>query len=138
VNFPLSQAPKMVFDEQLWRVFVSFFATPEIVLERIGFPVGDARGALHRLCRANGHDCVRCLQPGSFDGPAFDKVDLYCGYGRVLDRDTAELAISLGRAAIAEIKQRAIYIHRQVYDCGNRPHASRMLTRKASISERNN
>ncbi len=28
----------MVFDEQLWQIFVSYFETPEIALARIGYP----------------------------------------------------------------------------------------------------
>jgi len=36
MEFPLSRAPEMFFDEQLWQIFVSYFETPEIALERIG------------------------------------------------------------------------------------------------------
>jgi hypothetical protein len=36
MEFPLSRAPEMLFDEQLWEIFVSYFETPEIGLERIG------------------------------------------------------------------------------------------------------
>ena len=38
MEFPLSRAPEMVFDEQLWQIFVSYFETPEIALARIGYP----------------------------------------------------------------------------------------------------
>jgi hypothetical protein len=38
MEFPLSRAPELFFDEQLWQIFISYFETPEIALERIGFP----------------------------------------------------------------------------------------------------
>jgi hypothetical protein len=38
MEFPLSRAPEMFFDEQLWQIFISYFETPEIALERIGHP----------------------------------------------------------------------------------------------------
>jgi hypothetical protein len=38
MEFPLSQAPEMLFDRQLWDIFVSYFETSEIAYERIGFP----------------------------------------------------------------------------------------------------
>jgi hypothetical protein len=38
MEFPLSRAPEIFFDEQLWQIFVSYFETPEIALERIGYP----------------------------------------------------------------------------------------------------
>jgi hypothetical protein len=38
MEFPLSQAPELFFDEQLWQIFVSYFETSEIALERIGYP----------------------------------------------------------------------------------------------------
>jgi hypothetical protein len=38
MEFPLSRAPEIFFDEQLWQIFVSYFETPETALERIGFP----------------------------------------------------------------------------------------------------
>jgi hypothetical protein len=38
MEFPLSQAPEMFFDEQLWQIFISYFETPEIALERLGYP----------------------------------------------------------------------------------------------------
>lgn len=38
MEFPLSQAPEIFFDVQLWQIFVSYFETPETALERIGFP----------------------------------------------------------------------------------------------------
>jgi len=38
MEFPLSKAPELLFDEQLWQIFVSYFETPEIALNRIGFP----------------------------------------------------------------------------------------------------
>jgi hypothetical protein len=38
MEFPLSQAPEMLFDRQLWGIFVSYFETSESAYERIGFP----------------------------------------------------------------------------------------------------
>jgi hypothetical protein len=38
MEFPLSRAPEIFFDAQLWQIFVSYFATPETALKRIGFP----------------------------------------------------------------------------------------------------
>jgi hypothetical protein len=38
MEFPLSRAPEMLFDRQLWEIFVSYFETSEIAYERIGFP----------------------------------------------------------------------------------------------------
>src|ERR1700722_3718398 len=38
MEFPLRRAPALFFDEQLWQIFISCFETPEIALERIGFP----------------------------------------------------------------------------------------------------
>jgi hypothetical protein len=38
MEFPLSRAPEIFFDAQLWQIFVSYFATSETALERIGFP----------------------------------------------------------------------------------------------------
>src|ERR1700674_4307501 len=38
MEFPLSQAPEMLFDRQLWDIFVSYFETSESAYERIGFP----------------------------------------------------------------------------------------------------
>jgi hypothetical protein len=38
MEFPLSRVPELFFDEQLWQIFISYFETPEIALERIGFP----------------------------------------------------------------------------------------------------
>ena len=36
--FPLSRTPDMFFDPELWELFVSYFDTPEIAYERIGYP----------------------------------------------------------------------------------------------------
>lgn len=38
MEFPLSRAPKMFFDPQLWNIFVSYFESNEIAYERIGYP----------------------------------------------------------------------------------------------------
>ena len=38
MEFPLSRAPEMFFDPQLWGTFVSYFETPETAYERIGYP----------------------------------------------------------------------------------------------------
>ncbi|SRR5258708_22266991 len=38
MEFPLSRAPEILFDRQLWEIFVSYFETSEIAYERIGFP----------------------------------------------------------------------------------------------------
>jgi hypothetical protein len=38
MEFPLSRAPELFFDEQLWQIFVSYFETPAIALEHIGYP----------------------------------------------------------------------------------------------------
>jgi hypothetical protein len=38
MEFPLSRAPEVLFDRQLWEIFVSYFETSEIAHERIGFP----------------------------------------------------------------------------------------------------
>ena len=38
MEFPLSKAPELLFDEQLWQIFVFYFETPETALKRIGFP----------------------------------------------------------------------------------------------------
>jgi hypothetical protein len=38
MEFPLSQAPEILFDQQLWNIFVSYFETSESAYERIGFP----------------------------------------------------------------------------------------------------
>jgi hypothetical protein len=38
MEFPLSRAPEMLFDRQLWEIFVSYFETSEIAYERIGLP----------------------------------------------------------------------------------------------------
>jgi hypothetical protein len=40
MEFPLSRAPELFFDEQLWQIFVSYFETPETAFARIGFPPG--------------------------------------------------------------------------------------------------
>ena len=38
MEFPLSRAREILFDRQLWKIFVSYFETPESAYERIGFP----------------------------------------------------------------------------------------------------
>ena len=38
MEIPLSRAPEMFFDPQLWEIFVSYFETAEIAYERIGYP----------------------------------------------------------------------------------------------------
>jgi hypothetical protein len=38
MEFPLSRAPEVLFDRQLWKIFVSYFETSESAYERIGFP----------------------------------------------------------------------------------------------------
>jgi hypothetical protein len=38
MKFPLSQTRELFFDSQLWGLFVSYFATPKIAFERIGYP----------------------------------------------------------------------------------------------------
>jgi hypothetical protein len=38
MHFALSSAAELFFDQQLWQLFVSYFKTSEIALERIGFP----------------------------------------------------------------------------------------------------
>jgi hypothetical protein len=38
MEFPLSRASEILFDRQLWAIFVSYFETPESAYERIGFP----------------------------------------------------------------------------------------------------
>jgi hypothetical protein len=38
MEFPLSRAPEVLFDRQLWEIFVSYFETSESAYERIGFP----------------------------------------------------------------------------------------------------
>jgi hypothetical protein len=40
MEFPLSRAPEPFFDEHLWQIFASYFETPEIALERVGYPPG--------------------------------------------------------------------------------------------------
>src|SRR6266576_6671483 len=38
MEFPLSRAPEVLFDRQLWEIFVPYFETSESAYERIGFP----------------------------------------------------------------------------------------------------
>jgi hypothetical protein len=38
MEFPLSRASEILFDRQLWEIFVSYFETSESAYERIGFP----------------------------------------------------------------------------------------------------
>jgi hypothetical protein len=38
MDFPLSRAREILFDRQLWDIFVSYFETSESAYERIGFP----------------------------------------------------------------------------------------------------
>jgi hypothetical protein len=38
MDFPLSRAREILFDRQLWEIFVSYFETSESAYERIGFP----------------------------------------------------------------------------------------------------
>lgn len=38
MQFSLTAAANLVLDKQLWQLFVSYFETTEIALERIGFP----------------------------------------------------------------------------------------------------
>ena len=38
MEFSLSRAREILFDRQLWGIFVSYFVTPESAYERIGFP----------------------------------------------------------------------------------------------------
>src|ERR1700733_3443486 len=38
MKFPLSRAQELLIDSQLWELFASYFATPKIALERIGYP----------------------------------------------------------------------------------------------------
>ena len=38
MHFALSSAAELLFDQQLWQLFVSYFKTKETALERIGFP----------------------------------------------------------------------------------------------------
>jgi hypothetical protein len=35
MEFPLSKAPELFFDKQLWQIFVSYLGAPEMALERI-------------------------------------------------------------------------------------------------------
>jgi hypothetical protein len=37
MEFPLSRAPELLFDPQLWDLFVSYFDAPETALKRIGY-----------------------------------------------------------------------------------------------------
>jgi hypothetical protein len=45
MEFPLSQAPEMLFDRQLWDIFVSYFETSDSAYERIGLRRGFVAGA---------------------------------------------------------------------------------------------
>ncbi|SRR5258708_11874369 len=36
MEIPLRKAPEILFDQQLWQIFISYFETPEIAYERIG------------------------------------------------------------------------------------------------------
>jgi hypothetical protein len=38
MEFPLSRAPELFFDDQLWEIFVTYFASPTIAYERISHP----------------------------------------------------------------------------------------------------
>ena len=38
MDFPLSRAREILFDRQLWEIFVSYFETSESAYERIGLP----------------------------------------------------------------------------------------------------
>ena len=38
MEFPLRRAPDMLFDPQLWKIFVSYFETSAIACETIGYP----------------------------------------------------------------------------------------------------
>jgi hypothetical protein len=38
MQIPLSRAPEILFDQQIWEAFQSYFDSNEISLERIGFP----------------------------------------------------------------------------------------------------
>jgi hypothetical protein len=38
IDIPLSKAPEIFFDQQLWQIFVSYFESPEMAVERISGP----------------------------------------------------------------------------------------------------
>jgi hypothetical protein len=40
MEIPLSRVPELFFDRELWTLFISYFDSSEIALERIGFPPG--------------------------------------------------------------------------------------------------
>jgi hypothetical protein len=75
MEFPLSRAPEMLFDRQLWEIFVSYFETSESAYERIGFPpdlndedyatrfnISKERWQKIEEARTVGRELLRCLQ----------------------------------------------------------------------------
>jgi hypothetical protein len=75
MEFPLSRAPEVLFDRQLWEIFVSYFETSESAYERIGFPP-DLTGYHHEDYAA------RC----SISKERWQEIEEACAVGRELIR----------------------------------------------------
>ncbi|WP_156928773.1 hypothetical protein [Bradyrhizobium sp. th.b2] len=76
MEFSLSRAPEMFFDEQLWQIFVSYFETPEIALKRIGYPPG-----------LTGYHHERYEMRNSLSKELWWEMDEACAVGRELLRN---------------------------------------------------
>ena len=81
-------------------------------LDELG--VGDARGVLHGTSAADGHQFVRALDAWPGDRPLLDQVEGQRHPGGDLQRDAAELALTLTGMAVAGEKEGAGHAHRQV------------------------